>query len=154
MRELRTCGFCERMLEEDEELVPVYIGDPPEPRPVRTKATAPKQRERVGYKKTVGNALSQSDPLASDVEVLGLPADELAALIQALKETEEFQFETSPSVHEPVPISEDPTDLPMDPDHGRNDDKVGAEITAKPRPTGQNPDFLVCEFCEESLSKE
>lgn len=154
MTDFRTCGFCERLLEDDEELAPVYIGEPPEPRPVRAAATVPKQRESIGYKQTVGDNLS-GGPLANDIQVLDLPADELAAMIQALENSDQFQFETSSSVHEPEPIMAN--DLPaaeLEPDRGRNDDKVGAEITAKPRPTSQNPDFLVCEFCEESLSKE
>lgn len=133
------CDFCDRALDEDEELTPIYVGSPPGPRPAEARATAEKQRKVVGRR---------ADP-DSDLEVLDRPLDEIVALLKAIDTSDRFTLEAKQAVAEVYATGEE---QPVQFDTDVNYDKVGVTLRAEPKPSNQVPDMMVCEFCAEGLS--
>jgi hypothetical protein len=149
------CDFCDRNLDEDEELKSVFIGEPPEPETVGAYATAKKQRKVIG-RQTENSQLGGS----STVQVLGRPVGEIEALLKALDGSDVFTVNASQSVVEVNHNEEELRKMKTNPNHipsfeeTENTDKVAVEIEAKPEPCKRSPDLEVCEFCVESFRQE
>jgi hypothetical protein len=147
------CDFCDRVLEEDEELSPVWIGSMPDPHTEVARETAEKVNKRVGANSVQGNPL-----------VLGRPIGQIKALLQALDSLESVNVEYKDRVMDSVysiadtqpqaMISMEEEDTATIPslDKEVNADKVGVSVTISPESHTPQPDLEVCEFCEESLN--
>lgn len=146
------CEFCDRVLDENEGLTPVFIGGRTKPKPVIARATAEKQREVIGCR--TGSGLD-------GVETLNRPVDELSAIIQALEGCNAIDIDAKGAVKEVYTIGErEPRKFVsesakgVDFDHDVDRSKVGVTITTQPRERCETPDLEVCEFCAESLRGE
>lgn len=118
------CDHCGQVLDEGEELASVYIGEPPQPKEQRLKATNIKSRGRkYGYKHS--------------------PA-EYKALYKALTAAPNIDVCLSGYIN-----NVDNTKL----DVKRNDNRAAALITIQPQINEREPDLEVCEYCEESLQQ-
>lgn len=125
------CDFCGQSLDEDEELVGVWTGDPPLPKARSARATADKP--------TRG---------APPPTVLGRSAPEWKALTKALSGAG-VEVSTTPKVATSDPVvseTPDPTPLVLD------KSKAGATVRVEPGFEEPEPDLLVCELCEEAFS--
>ena len=144
---LSECQFCGRILDADESLLPVYIGERPDPLPVKARATADKQRKVVGRR-------ANAD---ADIEVLGRPVDEISALLTALEASDHFSIDAKQSVAELRMVGE--TEVSGFVEHSTSSvqsdidtSKVGVTVRADPPSRTETPDLSVCEHCAESLS--
>lgn len=148
------CDFCNRLLEEDEELTPIWIGDSPEPQREVVRKTAEKTNQQfgaetvngnhvlihrdVGKVKSLLNAVHESNTLkvsykeAVIEEVRGLGDEDPQALIEDKSLTEE------PPTYDEV--------------FNDNHNKVGVKLSIEPELQEQEPDLEVCEHCEDSLN--
>lgn len=144
------CDFCGRLLEEDEETVPLYLGEIPDPKPVVESKTV----DKIPRKKMAVPHHSNVDRL------MGRRVDQILALILAVEGSESIDCDYGESVYEPDPSfgkigGEGETTLPPeDFDDGINHDKVGVTIRIEPRRENIQPTMEVCEYCEKSFKGE
>lgn len=132
------CGFCRRILEEDEELTPVFLGEPADPEAIRLEDTA----ER------------------SNSFILGKPAACYAALVNALESSDRVDLTLSEKVREIYAVgeaeavtfaSEAGPDGPARFDSRIDGQTAGARLTIRPERDNPEPDLEVCEHCERSI---
>ena len=133
------CDFCHSTLEEDEELEPVFIGQPPTPASFSVHHRAPKQEKVAAYQ-------SQSD----EIQQLGRPIDTATALLRSLDKSPHFEVEERRVVME-LEVGDSPGALPAG---RRRDDQVATELVVTPPQPEYEPDMMVCEYCAESLREE
>lgn len=151
---LRTCDHCGQMLEEDDELVPVWLGHLPKPSGERVKSVADKNAKTIGYEKGgVG---------VSTVEVLDKTVDELELMMDLIEKSDMVEMNIKRSVYEHravggethfTEVNLDETGMTRFESH-RDDMKVGGKLTVQPQRDEPDPDLMVCEYCEESISGE
>jgi len=133
------CDFCTRVLDDDENLEPIYIGGLPEPQPQH---------------------LEKIDRKTVDYVIRGKSVDTYVALEELLRETDNIDFTLNDCVIEdtgPVEFVEgDATPpIPSDSPYERNYDKVGATLTIRPHFEDEpEPDLEVCEMGASSLKNE
>lgn len=148
------CDFCDRVLEEDEELTPIWIGGSPEPQGEVVRKTADKVAQKVGAQARNGNTV-----------VLNRDIGQFKALLDAVQSADMLTVSYKQAVMEEVRGvgSEDPqalveggslTDEPPSYDEAFNEnhDKVGVELSIEPELEEKEPDLEVCEHCENSLN--
>jgi hypothetical protein len=148
------CDFCNRVLDEDEELTPIWIGDSTEPQREVVRKTAGKVAQKVGAQARNGSRV-----------VLNRDIGQVKALLDAVQSADMLTVSYKQSVMEEVRGvgSEDPqalvdggslTDDPPTYDEvfNENYDKVGVELSIESEPQEKDPDLEVCEHCEDSLS--
>lgn len=131
------CDFCDRWLEEDEDLVPIFIGGPPEPKPWYVKEVVDKPN--------------------TDVFVLGKTAGEWKALLKGLESQSGISVSTSEFVDEVTPENvrvSGQTEHFDTPPVSRRDDKAGATVKIEANTSEPKPDLQVCEFCAKSIKNE
>ena len=133
------CDFCERALDEDEDLVPVFVGTPEQPKSFAATGTAEKLPDVVAYR---SNNMD-------DVQVLGHSVDELSALLSAIQNDDRFEIDVCQSVDMAGVVGGDPVmmEVPVS-------DKVGVRLKACPREIHHVPDMELCSFCAESFSRD
>ncbi len=127
------CDFCDLMIEEDESLEPIYVGEQPDPEPHRLNSIAAKEKS---------------------FHLLGNNVSVYTALYRALCSCDDIDLKLSEAVYEPNPvmISETPSvsdDHSVDFDDDLNKDKVGARVTIHPKDVNTRPDANVCPNCAE-----
>lgn len=145
---MKDCDFCGRILDGGEELTPIFIGEPPSPKGITAKGIAPKRRETVGYSSGEFDEL-----MGTRSQLLGLPVDELEALVKAITTSEHFEYSSARAVQECPPKMVVPTTdgKPDSFDSEIDDSKVSATVKASLPEDMYEPDMMVCEYCEESL---
>lgn len=127
------CDFCDLMIEEDEALEPVYVGEQPTPKAHRLSETAPKDRGR-------------------QMQLFGKPASIYMAMYEALRSSEYIE------IHESMYVEESTGSVKVgDLEHGkvpshdmqikRRDDLVGVSLHIEPREVTQSADAEVCPNC-------
>lgn len=140
------CDLCEQHYydSDDVDSESVFFGEAPEPRTVQARSFQPKGDREMGRGRY------------GQPQVLGKPADELAALLTALDRSDRFELSTARRVYEPEPeFVEDPDELTVtDYDENVNDDIVGATVTAEPRPSRAQPAASICEYCVETIKHD
>lgn len=145
------CDFCDQPLDEDEELVPVYVGEPPTPKPRRLQGFAKHHRatRTSGY-------MSRQD--LRDVRIYGHTVGEFAALLNALQSADGVDITMSPEVREVRSIggerhmvSSSP-DTPSRVETDLNREKAGARINIDAEHEPAEPDLMLCEYCAESFT--
>jgi exoribonuclease R len=166
------CDFCGQILEEDEDLHPVWVGEQPDPKPVFARATAKKDRRVMGRDTRRRDAVRERP----DLEVLGRPMGQVVALMEALGRSDAIEVDYKDAVRELRAVGSETPDklvdmsapadeklqrtleqVKKDPNHiptftGEEDhDKVGVEIRVEPEVERPDPDMEVCEFCKESF---
>lgn len=142
---MEICDFCDEPLEEDEELEPVFIGEPPEAKSRIIKGIAPKDFGPHSSARYKGKLMG-----------------ELAAVYEGLLEHDAVEVETNRLVREvtgEVPVyAPDEVPAPKDidtPDTQLRDDKCGATIKVEPRTSPyRKPAMRVCPYCASSLRGE
>lgn len=132
------CDFCGQALEEDESLVPVWTGEPPEPRPESVQRVVDKG-DRSGA--------SPGAPI-----VLGKGAAEWSALFGALEAHPWVEASTAPVVAEVEAAFAAPGEPAEPPSVERRRDKAGATVRVRPEYAHREPDLLVCEHCRGAFS--
>lgn len=155
------CDFCGQVLEEDEDLHPVWVGEQPHPKPVFARATAEKDR------RVMGRDTRRRDDVRErpDLEVLGRPLGQVIALMEALGRSDAIEVDYKDAVQEVRAVGSESPDalvdmsapadaklqrLTAEEDHG----KVGVEIRVEPEVERPDPDLEVCEFCKESFEDD
>jgi len=169
------CDFCGQVLEEDEELHPVWVGEQPDPKPVFARATAEKDR------RVMGRSVSRRDDALprDDIQVLGRPMGQVVALMEALERSDAIQVDYKDAVQELRAVGSETPDalvemsspaddklqrelsrVKEDPNHvptftaEEDHDKVGVEVRVEPEVERPEPDLEVCEFCKQSFEDE
>lgn len=136
------CDFCDQVLDDDEDLVPVWVGEPSEPKTECVQKVQKKPSRRVG---------------GDERFIFNKPASEWIALWRALQECESVDVHTADRVLEPDPVWARVDERPMIQTDGGgfdddvNDDKAGATVTVKPPSGHDDPDMELCEYCAESF---
>jgi len=137
---IRECDYCERMLDEDEDTHPIFIGEMPKPEVIRyTEHTAKAaKRETVAYGEGGGG-----------IQVLGRPVDEIMAILSTIENCENIDLKTYNRVNSVESANVDlgspnPTRLSTT----EHDDFLAAEITVRPKREDVEPDMKVCQFCK------
>lgn len=140
------CDFCDQQLDDGEELVPIWIGEPAEP-------DTEMSQDVVEKPKADGNRLGGMEP-----RILNKPASEWLALWGALETSECIEVNTADRVLEPPEPKVSPQaviDSTQESfDEHVNRDKAGATVKVKPPKGHSEPDLEVCQFCSESLRSE
>lgn len=138
------CDFCELMIEEDEELEPVFVGTPPKPTPHTLREVA----DRDGRHTTrVGG---------NELRMLGRPIGYYQALYSALQSSDDIQIKESMNVEEVRSVGGDTHYADLE--HGSVPDmtqfetrtrekKVGVSIRIAPKEVKQDEDAMVCPNC-------
>lgn len=127
------CDFCDLAVEEDEELVPMYIGTQPTPRK-RILSETRKKKSRY---------------------LLGKSSASYIALYEALQNCPDIRVKLSEAVCEPSSmktweeINSQPVTGDMSSDHTVNHDKCGARVIIEPRSVNSRPDAEFCDTCAE-----
>ena len=143
MVELTECDFCGQFLDDEEELIPIYAGDPPEPRPHTARGSA-EIDERVIARTTGANHGM------NDVQILGYTAGEIAAILDALKRSDMISIKTERAVEEVRAVSGEVKALAKT---SIDSGKIGAYVGVDaPKLSEPEPDLEVCRFCYESIS--
>lgn len=129
------CDFCGFELDDDEDLVPMYLGEPTPPEPVTL----------LGRHRKFGPG----------------QIEEQAAMFQALhqevQESPDFNIEVHNRVHEVTGEalfeagSGEPTYNPVD--HTVRTDKVSVKLVARPNMPTYEPDSMVCPNCAEMFKQ-
>lgn len=151
---LRTCDHCGQMLEEDDELVPVWLGHLPKPDGERVKSVAEKRPKTIGY--------DTGEVGLDTVEVMNRPLDELELMLSLIEKSDMVDLNIKRSVYEHRAVGGEThfaevnlDDAGMTRFESRRDDmKVGGKLTVQPQRDEPDPDLMVCEYCEESISGE
>jgi hypothetical protein len=139
---IRCCGFCDRQLEEDEELHPVFIGSPPEPEPmVFTDVTDDPESLRMflGHETVYLRILLDIIRMNENIEMMK---------IDRVVENEFIQ-EDHPDLMEDVDGNEEVTKMI---DSWVDTGKSGLKLEVKPDFGQPEPDLEVCPNCESSLA--
>jgi hypothetical protein len=127
------CDFCNLSTEEDEELEPIYVGSPPEPKPVHLSATASKPR--------------------NDYHLLEKSVAVYEAMEKALRNSDHVALSTAEHTLEPRATHEKPFEQGIKGDVSFDDtvnyDEAGVKMALKPRRTEPKPDARVCRDCAE-----
>lgn len=131
---------------EPEELVPVWVGEPPEPRPESV--------QRVVDKGGPPRVSPGGGPITAGAEpfVLGKEASEWSALFGALEAHPWVEASTAPVVAEVEAAFAAPGEPAEPPSVERRRDKAGATVRVRPEYAHREPDLLVCEHCREAFS--
>lgn len=132
------CDFCNLMIEEDESLEPIYVGEVDQPDPHRMKK------------------IKQKSPTLSHryerMSLLGTQVEAHAALYEALQSCPEIDVE----LHDRVRHVEGDVEF----DHGMSvgemsystdTDKVAARVTIEPKEVDHQPDAMFCPNCAEKF---
>jgi len=137
------CDFCGQWLDEDEELHPIFVGEPPEPKAVTARATA-EADQRV-----MGRQVDNSGLPRDDIQVLGRPMGQVKALMEALETHSNIEVAYQEAVQEvhSVGLSEQPEAIVADYDS----DRVGVHVHVEPRSHNPEPDMMVCDFCKDEF---
>lgn len=139
MVELRECGFCGQFLDNEEELIPIYAGDPPKPQPQTARGFVEADRQVIGRRGEMG-----------EVQVLGYEVDEIAAILDALERSDMIEFETKRAVEEVRAVGGEVKALA---EATVDSSKVGAAVTVDaPQLSDPEPDLEVCRYCFESFA--
>jgi len=150
------CDFCKRVLEKEEELYPVWIGEMPEPKTHCTKATAEKSEKIMGYR-TSNQSEVRKRP---DTRILGRPIGDVVALMRALNYSNKISVEYRDVIEEfhsvgnKAPQAFAEVSKSKKTNHLTNsceERKTGAEVRVEPEFERPDPDLEVCEFCKESI---
>jgi hypothetical protein len=135
------CDFCDLPVEPDEELEPIYVGDPPEPQSQSFSAVEKRGKH------------------TRNTRVLGQPVGVFMAAYRALEESDRTEISVKNVVHEvesvggevqfvtedqAPPVSEAP-----ELNYRTRTDKVGVGIQVYPNMTNMSPDAEVCDTCAE-----
>jgi len=146
------CDFCGQVLDEEDELHPVWVGEQPDPKPTFARATAEKDRRVMGR-----SVRRRDDALPrDDMQVLGRPMGQVVALMDALDGSDAIQVDYKDAVQELRAVgSESPdalveTSFTAEEDHG----KVGVEVRADPKVERPDPDMEVCPYCKEEFQND
>jgi len=135
------CGFCERVLDDGEELTPIYVGDPPESQPQTSRGLAEIDRRVNGV----------NDAGFDQIEVFGYPIDEIMAILDAVERSDVIDIETKRAVEKVQSVSGQVKALVETTVDSSN---VGAAVTVSPLPKSDpEPDIEVCRFCRESFTE-
>lgn len=134
------CDFCDQELEEDEELEPIYIGSPPQPKPQRLKSFKDKS-DRFEY------------------QIQGRSISAHAALYEMLDSEDNIDLKLSDEVMECDPNEfVGKLDTPSNReafDSNINRDKAAARLTIYPDfGDSRLPDMEVCPLCADNLKEE
>lgn len=139
------CDFCMQEVDEDEELVPVFVGGPPRPEARRATATA----EKAGPPRVRGDGPITAGP---EPVVLGRTASEWKALSRALEDAG-VDFETQGTVVAVEPDAVLATEArPMRAARTTWTNQSGASVTVEPGFEEPEPDMMVCELCVEAFA--
>lgn len=133
------CGFCERLLDDGEETHPLYVGEPPKPKPRTARGFAKTDRQVIGRE-------------FEDIQILDYAVDEIAAILDALERSRELDVDVKRAVEE---VRAAGTGEVMALAEATIDNsKVGASIAiSEPRMTDPDPDLEVCRFCLEGMTE-
>jgi hypothetical protein len=142
--EIRECDFCNQILDDDDELVPIFIGEPPEPESQRV--TAQEKRKSGG-------------PM-----IFGKRTSQWVALYNALHSAPNISVEMNDHV-----LRADAPDLPvmcLDPENAqtafddpdvavtKDRDTSQAIIEIEPNTEQPDPDLEVCQYCIKHFDEE
>lgn len=140
----RECDLCGQVLDEDEELEPVFVGSPPEQKSRRNSETVKECDKRVG-----------------NSDYRGRRFDYYVGLDKVVENMDGVQARFIPQVMETdFQRMEDVGNLKRDPkatvtfDQNVREDLVAVELVVEPDLREPEPDLRVCEFCRESLQEE
>lgn len=144
------CDFCGQVLDEDEELIPVFVGSPPTPKPIHLQ----------GFSEHPHSRYSQHGGDLSDVRLRGNTLGEYLALVDALESSDFVEFKMSAMVREVRAVGgashslEIEADAPTRLDTRLDDKKAGASVRVEAKFDEPEPDLRVCEFCEGNFKNE
>jgi hypothetical protein len=142
------CEFCDRWLDESEELTPVWIGEQPEPKPITTRTVEEKDRRLIGK--------SKASPRDGTM-VLGRPIDEVKCLMAAVEQSPVIDARYKQAVHTVQAVGEKTSQQiagANEFDSYLDTEKVGVSLRVQPENDVPSPDLRVCEYCERSLKGE
>jgi len=127
------CDFCNLPTEEDEELEPIYVGPPPEPKPVHLSATASKTRD--------------------EYHLLGKPVAVYQAMEKALRDSDHVALSMSERTLEPRAMHEESFEQGISGNvslrDNVNNDEAGVKMALKPKRVEPSVDARVCRNCAE-----
>lgn len=136
----RECGFCGQLVDDGEDLEPVFVGRSPTPGPqvLRGLAEHPTQGG------------------LSDIRIRGHSVGEFLALLDALKTADGTDVEMCKRVRmvENVEFGEVPPDVPAKVDTEIDEGKAAATVTIEPSFDEPAADLHVCEHCAANLRQD
>lgn len=152
MNTITECDFCERWLDDEEDLHPIYVGEQPTPEPVRASA----QKPEMGEMQTVGYG-----PENGNIQVLGRSVDEIAAILDAVEGSNEMQLNVYRSVFEQQRFDgklgfekgEVGNRVKGDIEFEENKSLISAEVVVRPEGADREADMEVCGYCKEEFKK-
>lgn len=160
----RECDFCKQLIEEDEELVGIFVGEESGNRRVEIQDVAPKKDKPIGaYEKRDWDRRPHLN--TDEFQVLGHPIDELQALLSAITNDDRFTLQTQRRVRKMEPV-EDATLLQSTGSRSKQsittrsyseeirDDLVSATLTVQPQQTRRDPTIEVCDNCVDAFTPE
>lgn len=133
------CDFCGQALDDGEELTPVFVGEPPEPKPQRIRAESEKTGGRMG-----GHSLGAYAALRtalSDESNIGV---KLYDAVARLEDTEPAGVVVSEEPNPPDPSVELETDHTV----------ASADVHISPDFDTPDPDMRVCPYCTDSFTTD
>lgn len=142
------CDFCGQVLDEEDELYPVWVGEQPDPKPVFARATAEKDRRVMGR-----SVSGRDDALPrDDMQVLGRPMGQVVALMDALEHSDAIEVDYKEAVEEVYSVQSTSPEALVE--THRDEGKVGAEIRVEPEVERPDPDMEVCPYCKEEFQND
>lgn len=137
------CDFCGNILDKDEELTPIFIGNPPAPKPIHLQGFSEQPTNRKG----------------DQMYASGYTVGEYLAIIDALESADIINFDTYAETRTVESVGGLIDDKNIEPSPRQcfqstiDENKAGARVRIKPKFDEPEPDMQVCKFCKEAIQQ-